>query len=320
MNGELRDALQAAKSGDLDNARLILVKFLRQEPNNVPAWLLLSKLATSQVQKAAFLHKILDIDPQHTYAREALEMMGQAPSVATEAEEEPVAGGAAAPARATDETFVEGAQALETWTDESPVEELAGDELAGEEPPAAESRVEEVSIEEIFDEQGVEPFDFEESISSGDEEGEQPQPPWRMSDDSFDYEAQTEVDDSIPPWVSLEETMPEAPAVVPAPAAEEQDARVEEEEDLPAWLREKGAAGWLDEEEETLHHSWEPSAVEEAAASEKVEQLAAAMAQPTAPAIPADMDSERTWLLPALLVVAAIVFLVLVYAVVTLLL
>ena len=74
MREKLQEALLAAKGGEEEKARLLLAQYLREEPDYVPGWVLLSKLATSDVQKVAFLRKVLSLDPDHKYA---LEEMGR---------------------------------------------------------------------------------------------------------------------------------------------------------------------------------------------------------------------------------------------------
>jgi hypothetical protein len=72
MREKLQEAVLAAKGGDEEKARLLLAQYLREEPDYVPGWVLLSKLATSEVQKVAFLRKVLSLDPDHKYALEEM--------------------------------------------------------------------------------------------------------------------------------------------------------------------------------------------------------------------------------------------------------
>ena len=72
MTEELQAAMAAIKAEDVEGAKLMLARLLQEEPDNVAAWVLLSKLAETKVQKAAFLRKILAIEPDHAYARQEL--------------------------------------------------------------------------------------------------------------------------------------------------------------------------------------------------------------------------------------------------------
>jgi len=270
MNEELQNALVAAKSGDEEEARLILAEFLRREPDNVPAWVLLSKLAASDVQKAAFLRKVLNLDPHHAYARQALQELGQAPP--------PVI------------TNVSRSQP-EPASQVQPLQEASTDEASAS-------------------------FDYEEEMYFAEEEVElEPESDLPDSEDPGDLSAQ-EDDEPIPPWVDVDETMfdrPQRPAMT--------EAADESEDELPEWLMDEGDEGgdeWLDEVTEAHYtdSATQPSDPEEAGASEKAARLEAAMAaqKPAVGAAP-DSDSSRGWLLPLLLIVAAVIFLALVYAI-----
>lgn len=287
MNEVLRDALEAAKSGNADKARVMLAEHLRREPDNVPAWVLLSKLAKSPVQKAAFLRKVLDIDPDHAYARQALEELGQAPA--------PVVNADAGP----------------------PVEEVPEEEPS-EQPAAQEPLPEPVLQEERAQaDETVEPIEDEWPLSEGaadyDEEGaeveetvEPLEDEWPVSEGAADYDEQA-TGETVPPWMSADETMIERD---PAEPAVSEPAQAEEEE-YPAWLRDEEA-------ELTPHVAQATTDAEEAAASKKAARLSQAMAQQSPAVVESEADSDRGWLVPLLIVVAIVVFLLLVYTIYTL--
>lgn len=264
MNEVLRDALEAAKSGNQDKARVMLAEHLRRDPDNVPAWVLLSKLAKSPVQKAAFLRKILDIDPDHAYARQALEELGQAPA--------PVVNAGAQP----------------------PAEE-APEEEPSEQPAAQEPAPEPVLPEEYAeDEEIVEPLEDE----------------WPVSESVADYDAQA-TGETLPPWMPADETIIDRePAERAGEPAVSEPAQVEEEE-YPEWLRDEEA-------DVTPHVAQATTDAEEAAASEKAARLSQAMAQQSPAVVEPEAESDRGWLLPLLIAVAVVVFLLLVYAIFTL--
>lgn len=262
MNEVLHDALVAARSGNQEKARVMLAEYLRGDPDNVPAWVLLSKLAASPVQKAAFLRKILDIDPDHAYAQQALQEIGHAPA--------PVVN-------------------------------------AGDEPEAAEQAPDDSVAEELAPQQPDPEIDFEEGPAEIEETVEPLEDDWPVSEDSSDDESQT-VADTIPAWIHSEETMIESATRQDAAQPDATDAAQEDEEDLPEWLREDDAPGAVQGTQATTE-------AEEAAASEKADRISAAMAQQAPAVIEPETESDRGWLLPLLIVVAAVVFLLLVYAV-----
>lgn len=267
MNEVLRDALVAARSGNQEKARVMLAEYLRGDPDNVPAWVLLSKLATSPVQKAAFLRKILDIDPDHAYARQALQEIGQAPAPVVNAVDQP--------------------------------------DVA--EPAPGESDFEELATQQAGPER-----DFEDDYAEIQETVEPREDQWPVSEDSAGDELQA-AGDAIPSWISSDETMIEGRMDEDAVRADvtdtAHDAVQEDEEELPQWLRED-EVGPAPEAEATTD-------AEDAAAAEKAARISAAMSQEAPAVVEAETESERSRLLPLLIVVAVVVFLLLVYAVLT---
>lgn len=358
MTEELRDALEAVSSGQREKARVILAEFLRHDPQNVPAWVLLSKLATTEGQKTAFLRKILDLDPGHAYARQVLaEMGGVQPPVVT----------------------VDEPSATETPSEDVSVQAPDAGELPAETISEAGTASEEAPVEDLFDEATPDAFDFEEEVPFDvgdeaeetdeaetdwltseafyDEGAEEDEPDWLASEEfdaldldeagsdwsAFeDVEARAEEDfeEAGPDWPDLddiedidddvaltggeampaledpdatEDTLFETPQVQPT-AQEAAD-----DEILPAWLS-GDDDDWLADEEVDAEHAIETTEADDAIASEKAARLAAAMSESAPPQseIDADTGSGRGWLLALLIVVAAIVFLLLVYAVLTL--
>ena len=109
MKEELRQALMAIKERDEETARLILSRLLQDDPDNIRAWILLGKMAHNDTQRTAFLNKVLQLDPNNIYAKNALQ----------EIKEERVV------ARADDETAP--GEEVELPAGEA-VEEVTGDE------------------------------------------------------------------------------------------------------------------------------------------------------------------------------------------------
>lgn len=371
MNEELREALEAVNAGQPDKARVILAEYLRDDPGNIPAWVLLSKLATTESQKSAFLRKIIDLDPQHAYAREAMAELGGAEPPTTIGEEvsdlEPVSEEVALQDADVDVAF-EGAlaeeeapselaslgepfsqESVETLDFEEEVPATVDDEARAVDAVAPDFTSSETFVEDEPDEDLVdwlssdspdigeeeddadwldfddlEPFDEE-----GAEEGELDWADFIENEEVETFEEDVSMSsDALPSWVDTgesEDTLFEAPAAQ-SPAQTDPV----EEDDLPAWLR--GDDGdWLVEEDVDTefaallgeaNDAMVSSSAEDSSGSEMAEKearISAAMSQ-EAPQ-PTDLDVEsssgRGWLLGLLIVVAAVVFLLLVYAVLT---
>lgn len=208
MKQQLREALEAVKQGNEEKARILLAEFLRDEPDNVPAWVLMSKLATSQGQKVAFLRKILSLDPEHTYAREQLAASGAAqPQIAQPEAEAPP-------------PFVDAGEAAEAADDLEDAEDIP--QIAEEPEPPEEFAPEEVALEmegdeeeEALAEESADFFPEEEEDMVPEAPAVEP-PPMVHTDDAVEV-----------PEVMESEEIGEG-AEPPAPAVLEQD----EEEDV----------------------------------------------------------------------------------------
>lgn len=195
MKQQLREALEAVKEGNEEEARVILAEFLRDDPDNVPAWVLMSKLATSQGQKVAFLRKILSLDPEHTYAREQLAASGAAqPQIAQPDAEAPP-------------PVVDAGEAAETAGDPESTE--GGPEIA-EEPEWPTEQAQEVEGAEDLAAPADESADFfpeeEEDVAPAAEAPPVEPPPMVHTDDAVEApevfespEAEQETDEEAEP-------------------------------------------------------------------------------------------------------------------------
>lgn len=280
MKQQLQEALLAAKNGREEDARVLLAQFLRDEPESVAAWVLLSKLATSGAQKAAFLRKVLELEPDHAYARRALASL--------EADSRPEA--EAAPEGGTlpeDDGSEEwdwdddvGVTAPETMAEPS-----GGHEEEGTEPDLFSFEEEDLAEEELA--AALEESDAERTLPD--------------ADTSPDFEEQMR-GDTLPPWLPEDEIdLPEA-----TPGTVEED----QEDALPEWLAEEAQEEWPDPQDEA-QASWSLSEEEEARrAAEQEAELAQAMEDPPQPSEP-----RNPWRTVALLAVAILIFLLLAYAV-----
>ena len=65
-------ALAAAQQKDLATAQILLKQLLRQEPQNIDAWLLGAHIVETNADAIRCYQRILQIDPNHTYAKQKL--------------------------------------------------------------------------------------------------------------------------------------------------------------------------------------------------------------------------------------------------------
>jgi hypothetical protein len=86
MNQHLKQAIAAARAGKQPQAKVLLARVLKEEPENVNAWFLLSSLADTEEQKIHYLEKVLEFKPDHAAARQQLSELAP---LSIEMEEEP---------------------------------------------------------------------------------------------------------------------------------------------------------------------------------------------------------------------------------------
>ncbi len=72
MDQRLQQAIDAARSGDNREAQRLLTHLLKDDPDQVQAWFLLSHLVESEAKQKAYLGKVLALDPHHVQARQRL--------------------------------------------------------------------------------------------------------------------------------------------------------------------------------------------------------------------------------------------------------
>lgn len=82
MNSLLQDAINATKAGNKKEAQLLLAQNLKENPDDVQSWYLLSMLVDSKEKQALYLSKTLALDPQHEKANERLDIMRYASEAA----------------------------------------------------------------------------------------------------------------------------------------------------------------------------------------------------------------------------------------------
>lgn len=72
MNQHLVQAIAAARAGKTPQAKVLLARVIKDEPENVNAWYLLSSLADTEEQKIQHLQKVVELQPDHPTAAQQL--------------------------------------------------------------------------------------------------------------------------------------------------------------------------------------------------------------------------------------------------------
>lgn len=72
MDQRVQEAIGAARVGNEREAQRLLSAVLKDDPEQVQAWFLLSHLVESNQKKEAYLGKVLSLDPGHEQARQRL--------------------------------------------------------------------------------------------------------------------------------------------------------------------------------------------------------------------------------------------------------
>jgi len=75
----LQRGVAAARSGRSGEARQLLQQVVKADANNEMAWLWLSGLVATAVQKQACLEQVLRVNPENIYARASLARLQGAP-------------------------------------------------------------------------------------------------------------------------------------------------------------------------------------------------------------------------------------------------
>jgi hypothetical protein len=72
MTRKLQQAIKAARAGQKKEAQVLLTQILKDEPNDVHAWFLLSHVVESEQKQIAYLRKVLALEPGHEKAVQRL--------------------------------------------------------------------------------------------------------------------------------------------------------------------------------------------------------------------------------------------------------
>ncbi len=252
MDIRLQQAIAAARAGKRDEARVLLDRFLADEPENVHGIFLRSTLASSKEEQVGNLRQVLEIDPDHRGAKLMLDRLGEPETV------EPVEVEAVPVAFVSDEVEEEVTEPDEVEVVEpvevevEPVPEMVEpvDELPetvihpvvdSEELPPYEAE----PVEALDEEYPVEDIEATAVILLADEIEEA-----GLSETEFEFEdevAEPAIDETL---IAIPDDQDFAEEDLPvfaededylAPVEDEDFPPLEEEEDVPEWLTDEAA-------------------------------------------------------------------------------
>ncbi len=86
MHPKLQQAIQAARLGQTNEAQFLLTQVLKDNPEEVQAWFLLSHLVDSEQKQLVYLRKAVALDPHHEKAAQRLAQLEEALSTETSTE------------------------------------------------------------------------------------------------------------------------------------------------------------------------------------------------------------------------------------------
>jgi cytochrome c-type biogenesis protein CcmH/NrfG len=205
MNEKLQEAISAARSGQKTEAQQLLAEVLKDDPNETQAWFLLSNLVDSKQKKAAYLSKVLALEPDHEMAQTMLGRLQE--------EAEPVSGA---------ETVVEPEIMLEEAADEAEpapvvVSANTADFLAQQRGDTLPDwLIEEDGLDFVTEGEAVvsDESSADEAVSE-----EEAVPDWLQEEvpESWEEVGETVVETAVTPEASLPEKVESAPAPKPKP-------------------------------------------------------------------------------------------------------
>lgn len=238
-NERLQQAIAAARAGKTSEAKALAEQIVEENPDNPHALFLLGMLAGSQEEQREYMHKVLELDPDHKAANKRMAQLGPAEPLVEEPVEE-----------VQPQEFEAEPQDLEAepWEEEASLEETVIGATAVEQ----ETIVGEVEAEELpeYDEMEEEiPAEVEPPVEFVDEPPvEEVEEPLAVDQEEEDF--------------GVAETL--AGGVIASEALETVTPDMEEDEDIPDWLYEEARSEEeLMEIDETQLWTDEPPPVEE---------------------------------------------------------
>jgi hypothetical protein len=278
MDNRLQQAIAAARAGKRDEARVLLDRYLADQPDDVHGIFLKSTFADSREERVDSLRRVMELDPDHRGAKLMLQRLGE-PETPPAAEQEEVAPEEAEAAdfeqdvaeavAFEDEPEID--ESLETVVQPVEAEEQPFDEIDATAVVLLADEIEEAGVDEAppeIEEQPAEPAVDETLIAMPEDTGwEEEELPVFATDEDFTKPVEDEdfpplpEDEEIPEWLTDEAAF-KAEAALAAEDAEEEEMPLEMGE-LPDWLQEDPTDDWLSQEQieteevvDTLPEDW----------------------------------------------------------------
>jgi len=248
MDIRLQQAIAAARAGKRDEARVLLDRFLADQPDDVQGIFLRSTLAISKEERVDDLRQVLSIEPDHRGAKLMLERLGEPvevePPAAEPVEFEPVEDELMDDVPATIVHAIEEPEMEITLEDEEPVvvteEDLPFEDIEATAVVLIADDVQDEVIEAIdwpIEDEVVEPVIEETMIAYPDE-------PIIEEDEEFPELEEEEV----PEWLTDEAAFKAEAEMAQEEAIDGEDMPLEMGE-LPDWLQEEPTEEWLSQEQ-----------------------------------------------------------------------
>ncbi len=248
MDIRLQQAIAAARAGKRDEARVLLDRFLDDQPDDVQGIFLRSTLATSKEERVEDLRQVLSIEPDHRGAKLMLERLGEPvevePPAAEPVEFEPIEDELMDDVPATIVHAIEEPEMEITLEDEEPVvvteEDIPFEDIEATAVVLIADDVQDEVIEAIdwpIEDEVVEPVIEETMIAYPDE-------PIIEEDDEFSELEEEEV----PEWLTDEAAFKAEAEMAQEEAIDGEDMPLEMGE-LPDWLQEEPTEEWLSQEQ-----------------------------------------------------------------------
>jgi hypothetical protein len=229
MDIRLQKAIAAARAGKRDESRVLVDRFLEDQPDNVHAIFLKSTLVTSKEDQVECLRQVLIIDPDHRGAKLMLDRLGE-------------------PIEAEPATLIQPVIEPEEQLEEEEVEPvvIADDDLPAEELLATTVVAAAGEMEEEVIGESDAPF-IEEVTESELEETLIVYPDESLADESEDMPELID-EEEVPEWLTEEVDRPDEETIVQEEFVDEKEIPIEMGE-LPDWLQEESTEEWLSQEQ-----------------------------------------------------------------------
>jgi hypothetical protein len=236
MDVRLQQAIAAARAGKRDESRVLVDRFLEDQPDNVHAIFLKSTLVTSKEDQVECLRQVLTIDPDHRGAKLMLDRLGEPIDAEPATIVQPVVEAAEQPDVETlGQLEEEELEPVVIANDDLPAEELLATTVvlaAGEMDEEVIGESDMPLIEEV-----AEP-ELEETLIVYPDEP--------ISQEAEDI-PELIAEEDVPEWLTEEVGYADEATIVQEESIDEEDMPLEMGE-LPDWLQEEPTEEWLSQE------------------------------------------------------------------------